>query len=95
MKSMAYEFVVAGKFVSNGNGFSYGNSLFLYSGFMVPTSSGVGVPSTLNISVIYSFEFFPGKSGLNLNSSAMTQPADQTSILSPYFVAPNINSGAR
>ena len=52
MKSMAIEFVVAGKFVSNGRGLSYGKSLFLYSGFIALTSSGVGVPITLNISVI-------------------------------------------
>lgn len=52
MKSSASEFVVAGKLVSNGSGFRFGNSLFLYSGFIALTSSGVGVPITLNISVI-------------------------------------------
>ena len=52
MNSTAVLLVVAGKFVSKGRGLSPGKSLFLYSGFIAFTSSGEGVPSTLNISVI-------------------------------------------
>ena len=94
MNSIAVRFVVGGKLVSKGSGLSPGKSLFLYSGFIAFTSSCEGVPKTLNISVIWSFEFLPGNRGLSLNSSAMTQPADQTSIFSPYDVLPNISSCA-
>jgi len=82
MKSKAISGVPGGKWLSKGRGMSSGNSLCLYLEFMAATWSGLGVPSTLKISQIYRFESLPGKSGLILNISAITQPAAQMSIFS-------------
>ena len=63
-------------------------------GFIAKTSSFVGLPRTLIISINYLMLELPGKIGFPIIISAITHPIDHTSIAFVYSVAPNISSGA-
>ena len=82
------------KTFSHGSDFIGGYLQPAYSGFILSVYSAVGVPKILMISTSTSTAVSPTSSGCPSMYSAITQPADQTSIELTYFVLPNNNSGA-